>query len=397
MTTSLSDISPILKTLYPEGVPLNLVYKDHPLYAMITKDESFYGENMKLPLIYGNPQGRSATFANAQSNVSPSKTSAFFLTRVSDYAIARLKNEAIEASQNNAGAFIESLKLEVDGATLQAGASDAQALWGDGSGIVGTIGLIATNTITLADIEQIVNFEVGQTLSVFTIGAPAVETGSLVISGVNRDSGVLTFTGNVTAGVATAVNGMGLCVQGDYLAKLSGVFGWIPSVLAGGDNFFGVNRNADKVRLAGHYKDLSALPIEEAVIEAAKQIARDGGKPDHDFMNYAEFSQFEKALGSKVQYVDTKGPAELSFRGILINGPKGMIQVLADQNCPSGKMLMTQLDTWKLASLKQAVRILDLDGNKMLRISNDDAVEIRIGGYKQLGNKAPGYNGVFKI
>jgi hypothetical protein len=58
---------------------------------------------------------------------------------------------------------------------------------------------------------------------------------------------------------------------------------------------------------------------------------------------------------------------------------------------------VVQQNTWKLASLKKSIRVLDQDGNKMLRVSNADSMEIRIGGYKQFGCMAPGYNGNFKI
>jgi hypothetical protein len=109
-------------------------------------------------------------------------------------------------------------------------------------------------------------------------------------------------------------------------------------------------------------------------------------------MNYAKYAELEKALGSKVQYVDLKVSADVGFRGIQINGPRGVIKVIADQNCPSNVAYMLQLDTWKLYSLGKAPKILDSDGMKMLRESNADAVEIRIGYYAQLGCKAPGFN-----
>ena len=109
-------------------------------------------------------------------------------------------------------------------------------------------------------------------------------------------------------------------------------------------------------------------------------------------MSYSKFAELEKALGSKVQYVDLKATVDIGFRGITINGPRGPISVIADQNCPTDVAYMLQLDCWKLYSLGKAPRILDMDGLKMLRESNADAVEIRIGYYAQMGCKAPGYN-----
>jgi hypothetical protein len=55
------------------------------------------------------------------------------------------------------------------------------------------------------------------------------------------------------------------------------------------------------------------------------------------------------------------------------------------------------MNTWKLSGLGQIPQILDMDGLKMLRVSNDDATEIRIGYYAQLKCHAPAYNINFKV
>lgn len=83
---------------------------------------------------------------------------------------------------------------------------------------------------------------------------------------------------------------------------------------------------------------------------------------------------------------------EIGFRGILINGPRGPIRVVPDQNCPSDRAFMLQMDRWKLYSLGKAPKLLESDGMKMLRESNADAVEVRVGYYAQLGCDAPGFN-----
>ena len=49
---------------------------------------------------------------------------------------------------------------------------------------------------------------------------------------------------------------------------------------------------------------------------------------------------------------------------------------------------------WKLYSLGPAPKMLELDGLPMLRLSDDDAYEGRIGYYANLGTTAPGFNAV---
>jgi hypothetical protein len=100
---------------------------------------------------------------------------------------------------------------------------------------------------------------------------------------------------------------------------------------------------------------------------------------------------------SKVQYIDLKVNAEIGFRGIVINGPRGPIKIIHDQNCPSDRAFMLQMNTWKLYSLGKAPRILDADGMKMLRDNDADGVKVRVGYYCQLGSNLPGANANIKL
>ena len=376
-----------LKQHYTDEKIENMVYKDNPFLAMLSKYEDFGGENLKLPVKYGIPMGRSATFADAVSNKTASQLKAFLLTRKADYAIASIANETIEASKGNANAFIEAATFEIDGAIEAATRSLAVSLYGDGSGSIGVVGALATttasnDTVTLATIQDITNFEVGMQLNFGTA------TANKKIDSINRDTGV--FILDAASGATTTE---AIYVDGDKDNMLTGLGGWLPSTAPGStDSFFGVNRSSDSTRLGGIRFDASSLPLEEGLIGAAARVAREGGKPDVCFVNYSNFADLEKALGSKVSYVDVKVNPEIGFRGILIHGPRGPIKVVPDQNCPNGVAYMLQMDVWKLYSLGKAPKILDSDGLKFLRESTADAVEARIGYYAQLGCRAPGFN-----
>ena len=146
-----------------------------------------------------------------------------------------------------------------------------------------------------------------------------------------------------------------------------------------GDSFSVRTRSKDATRLAGIRFDGSAQPIEEALISAASRLAREGGSPSHCFMNFANFSNLEKALGSKVVYDKVSSDdADIGFQSLTILGPKGPIQIVADQNCTPDIAYMLQMDTWTLNSLGDAPHILDLDGNRMLREASADAYEVKL-------------------
>ncbi len=403
MALDMTSFDAALKEHYTDDRVQDMVYKDNPLMALLPKMEAFGGRNLPIPLIYGNPQGRSATFSNAQTRgqVTNSLVDAFVLTRVKDYSIATIDNETLEASKGDANAFMEAATTEIDGAINSLTRSLAVAEYRDGSGQIGQLLAepteAATTVITLKNINEITNFEVGMKLvsyAALTGGSAKTTNGTAaawVITAINRSLGTITFADTYTSSGTLAANDY-LFVEGDRGLKMSGIEAWIPASAPSATLFFGVDRTVDVTRLGGQRYDATNVPLEEALIEGASRVAREGGKIDHYFMDYSKFAMLEKSLGSKVQYIDLKVTAEIGFRGIVINGPRGPIKCIPDQNCPSTRCFGLQLDMWKLYSLGKAVRVIDTDGLQMLRQASADGVEVRYGFYGNMGCRAPGYN-----
>lgn len=392
-----------LKQHYTADRVLDLVYKDNPLFALMPKYESFGGKNLPIPLIYGNPQGRSKTFSNAQTGGSATSTlvTDFVLTRVKDYSIATIDNETLEASKGDANAFMEAATTEIDGAINSLVRSLAVNMYRNSSGSIGQVfaepAEAATTVVTMKSASDICNIEVGQRINIWsaeTGGSQRTTDGSdnsWLVTAVDRSAGTFTLDDAYTSSGSIAANDY-VFVEGDRGLGISGLDAWIPSSAPGATLFFGVDRSVDTNRLGGIRYDGSSDPIEEALIEGASRVAREGGKVDHCFLSYEQYSKLEKALGSKVQYVDLQMTAEVGFRGILINGPRGAIKVIPDQNCQGNVAWLLQLDTFKLYSLGKAVRVIDTDGLTMLRQASSDGVEVRYGFYGNLGCRAPGFN-----
>src|SRR5712672_2170915 len=108
-----------LKELYKDSDEFmkDLVYKKNPWLALVPKDESpsgMAGKYMPVPLIYGAPQGRSATFINAQGNQTAPALASFFVYRVSNYELVTITNELLEATKEDIGAFVDEAKLNMD-------------------------------------------------------------------------------------------------------------------------------------------------------------------------------------------------------------------------------------------------------------------------------------------
>lgn len=390
----MSSFASSLKTIYSEEKVENMVYADNPFLSMLSKSEDFGGKNRVIGIIYGNPQGRSADFATAKANKTAGKIKEFTITRNKDYAVASIDNETMEASQGNSKALIDALTFEMDGAIHSCARSLATALYGSGSGRIGRVSAAgpSSDVITLTQLEDVTNFEVGMTLNFSTTdGGGSVITEAPTVVAVDRNLGKVTISDDTNV-----LANHYIFVDGDYDSKIKGLQAWLPATVTN-TPFFGLDRSVDSSRLAGLKISGSGKPIEEVLIDAASALAREGGKATHVFMAYSKYAELEKSLGSKVSYVDIKVKADIAFKGIALNSPRGVMQIIPDQNCPADKAFMLQLDTWKLHSLGKAPKILNLDGLKMLREDQADAVELRVGYYAQLACKAPGYNAVIQF
>jgi hypothetical protein len=413
-----------LKELYPpDGDYMqDLVYKKNPFLALVPKNESpsgMAGKYLPVPLIYGTPQGRSATFATAQTNQTAPALASFFVYRVSNYQLVTITNELLEATKDDAGAFIDEAKLNMDTGFRNISNDLALDLFGSGNGVRGQLASISTGVIQLAVIGNVVNFEVGMALVSFSISGSTYtqSTGASVgyVIAVNRSAGTVTVSATAGGAAGTPTNWStsfpNLAVQGDVtfglianqqsFLKVTGLAGWLPfTAPSSGENFWGVDRSADVTRMAGVRFDGTSESIEEALIDASSLVAREGGQPDMCFMSFTSYAALEKSLGSKVQYVSVEhDQADIAFAGIRIHAPYGPITVVPDRSCPPFTAYLLQMDTWKMRSLGKVPHILTygLEGLDGLRVGNADALEIRIGYYGNLTCVAPGWNCVVTL
>lgn len=394
-----------LKQIYNPGYMNDVCYKDRPLLALIPKFEGFGGRNMPIVLEYGHPAGRSQVFATAQANATPSLFEDFLLTRMHDYGVTQIDGETADAMESDAYSWVRGITNQIDGIMKQTARNLHIMLYRNGSGIRGVVGAgTGTATLTLTNIEDAAYFEVGMSIDGCTgAGAPHGTPG--VIGAIDRMLGTIT----IAAGLwnAAIANGDNLFVEGDYTAAASvnmvtGFEAWDPAAAPGAGLFYGVNRTFDITRLGGLRLNAAALgmTIEEGLVAAAFLIDAHGGRATHAFLNPTQYRDLVNALGAKRMYTTETVlskhvgiEAPIGFKSVVIDGPKGPIYCISDDACPVHVAWVVQLDTWVLASLGPAPKIIGTkDGNRFLRQGAADGYEIRVGYYANVGCKAPGYN-----
>lgn len=413
----LTSADAALKQLYKDKNFRISVYDRRPILGTMPKDEGFFGRNMPLVNQYGNAQGVSASFATAQAAATSAKMEDFLLTRINMHITPTIDGETLEAMSNDSGAFLTAMQAQIDSAKRALADRLESLLPGSGTGTLGQISAgstVSTATITLLNINDVVNFEVGTTVVASAADGGSLDTGSTtgeVVKTVNRRTGDL---GSTSAAWNTVISGIAashyLAAKGDAQAGGSkvvptGLGGWLPATTpSAAENFFGVDRSVDS-RLYGNLYDASANTLEEGLINGDATAAREGGKVNTYFLNHVIYRQLVNELGAKVQY--TKTPARgangkefgaVGFGGVAIMGlSANEIDVMAANKIPSSVAYGLEIETWKLCSIGPAVKFNDLDGMKVLRQSSNDGVEARLVFRGNLGCVTPSYNVRVKI
>src|SRR6185312_1487116 len=246
-----------LKELYTDDKDYmkNIVYAKNPWLAMIPKNESpdgFAGKYIPVPLEYGNPAGRSHVFANAQNQQTASSVVSYFVYAVQDYQLVTITNLLMEQTKSNAGAFVDEASRTMDNGFRNLSNNMAFELFAGGTasrGGVSSAGVSYSSpvlTFTLANSQQVVQFEQGMTLQASsTDGGAALQhtpgpIDAIQITAVNRGTGVI--SGVVVQGAPQSSWGAGVYLQvlGDIgiggsstiagMLGLSGMAAWVPVV-----------------------------------------------------------------------------------------------------------------------------------------------------------------------
>lgn len=383
---NMSSFSSALKILYPDSLE-EVWFPESPFLAWVPKSYDFEGASKQLNAMYSGIRG-STDFSTALNGKGVPALAKFNVTRKKDYVLGSIDNETMMASASNKGAVAKAIKTQVDAAAYEFGRSMAFQVWSDGSGVRGTVSAYLAGVVTLTDRRDTVKFEVGMVLEIKSAGG-VINAGSYLVTAVDIDAGTITVTkqGGAADPIATDLLGR----QGDFLAGtgnsncLSGVFAWIPPSTSGlATPFFGVDRSANPVRLAGSRVKGGAKTIEEVVFDSLARGRTNGGKFDTLWINSERAAELQKSMQAKA-FVDVQsaGKAKVGFQGFSLVTAQGALTVMDDPTCPYAYGLLTRRDAWEFSTLGDAPHFAEEDGRRFLRESASDGIEFRL---KMYGN-----------
>jgi hypothetical protein len=411
-TTDLTVLDPVIKEHYSPFELARMAMQKNKATGMLAKSQkktNAGGREWVQPIMTALPGGGSTTFSiavtNANNNTSAYK--AFAVKRTAHYRLARVDNQAIEATATGDEDAFESAFDEFDNAIEAEGNYMNFRFFRTGNGEVGQIdgvSNVATPNITFLDIASVWGVRAGETLQASATLGSALRAGTIVIQSVTRATGALVLTGNGTAGIAALVNTDFLYLNGDgsnagAFTSASGLADWVPDTAPTSTLFFGVDRTSETEFLGGvRITGTAGQSIANLLVDAVALVDNIGGDPDVVWLNPVQFGTLTKQMEGKwittsaVGYDGVK-MATIGYKGFSVNLNGKDLTLYTDRCCPLKRIYVLTWSSWCMFSAGPAPNFLQKRAGSIIKVSEGaDAYEARVGEYYNFSCKAPGFN-----
>ena len=384
-TLSFTLMANLLKRTYEN--PEKVFYRERAMLGMINKKTNFSGADIRIPIIFGQGGGVSATFTNAQGDTTAHTDDAFVVTHISNYALAQIDGAAIDMSKD-AKSQMEPVMLSVDAKWQGLADSLAHGIYrtkAKSIGIENGTWTTPGTSLVLTDLADVNRWQIGQVVRSAATGTPTtLRTGSVTVSKINRVSGTITFSGAIDSGIAAFAQDDVLYVDGDVNLGMSGIAEWNPATPG---TLFGVDQTVG-TEVAGA-QVAYATSIESTINTMMGISAGLSSSFDHIFMHPSIYAPFVTTLSSKNQYeraqfkavaADGKAVAGIGYKGIIGYFDGFAAPIVLDPFCPVGKMHGIRLEDATLYTNGKAPRFLDYGrGEQFVTLYNADGIEVRQG------------------
>lgn len=386
---TLATASAVFEELYDPDTAVEDLARSNPLLGMIKIRTDGGGSHRHVVIKHTKAQGRSVSFANAQSNRRGTKRAAFDVTWASNYQLGGVDGDVIDDADGNKTMLVDHLETEIDGCLDNIRDDIGFNVFrnhGGSRGVSAADPSDTDGTITLVDIEDIAHFELGMVIVANTGDGTAAGTdrsGSGEIDSIDREAGSFTFDGTIT-GITT---GDHLFVQGDFGAKFTGLDSYCPETAPTSTALHGLDRSAESERLGGIRYDASSDTTRQALVNMAVRYRRwnKGIQANLAVCSPVVYGALDIAMEGDKRVVELESPnGQIGYSAIELNTPAGKVPVIEDASCQSGTLWMLNTECFTAEFVKgEMVRVLSEDGLRVQREASNDGYEFRM---KSRGN-----------
>lgn len=376
---SLTSASALFKTKFGK-LSENAYNSANVLLGTMKKQYDFVGEDYKaaVPTFFAGGVG-----AGTLPTANPASASKATLNAKRVYSVTEIQREALKASANDEGAFVEAMKWNVQKTVESWNRFASLIAFGDGTGSLGTAAANATGTaaapviaITAAswveghwEENDYINW--GSDSSVFRIDEVIPATRTIEMT---RLSGSLDLTSGGSGLIAYMQNSKDAVPLG-----LKGVCDATTGTLYG----VTVARRWQSTQIAAAGAGISADALNELIIKVQYKCGKAPKKLITSYTQYRKILNFLE--DQKVYMVDPRASelkGKVSFSGIEYLSDAGPIGIFADRMCEDDRVYAVNTD-FITAYHRPDFGWFDDDGTVFLRLESSDSYGARYGGYYQ--------------
>lgn len=381
-----------LQKMYRPGFIANsIAAKASRIWRLLKKNPNGSGSSYNWFTTVDEVPTGSADFSSAQGMASGNTAtigSQFEAAWSESNEPVRVSAKVIAQTRNNNAAWTSAIKFAMDSGLRVAAHRLSVALYTQGWGELGQLASVSSATFKFARASDIYRVFKGIKL----VYADELNTTALrsataqTILAVDYNTNLVTMSGNLST--PGGVNTDWVFTLGDREDSATpsrlrpvgfdGYFPVQPVTDTTISTLYGVVRSSN-TRLYGNYVDASTTSIQDGLIDAARLCSSIGNAEELvATISPADFSTLAKSMGSNIRYTDVAGKGNLGFRTISVYADGVDVPVLSDKYCPDGTGWVGNPKEFEVASMGPAPHIWSDDGSRILRISDDNGVEVRI-------------------
>ena len=396
---NLSTLSTILKEYYLGPVTEQLNNEVLLLSRLEAKSEDLVGKRAYVPLHWGRSGG---VGARSEAAALPSAGKQQYERAVYDlkylYGRVEVTGPSMAKTKNEAGAFLQALKSELDGIRNDLKKDLARQVYGDGTARIAKCGTTtSSNTVVLAAAgitEEYGGKEairkgqlyVGMVVDIGTAADVNTIADARTITAVDYDNATITISGaavTTTSSHYVTRTGAGVDAGATANGSRSNEVDGLKRLVSESATYVGeidssANTWWDNKRIAVNG---NLAPDLDEIQKGLNLVRLEGGNPSLMVTTLGVQREIYGTLTDNVQYID---PASLNFAtGFKTLSYAGM-PIVADIDAPYGSIYILDESTMKVFS-DQDWHFLDADGTTLRQVSDYDAFEAIMARYINLG------------
>lgn len=338
MAINLTNADNALKSFYLDAVSEQLNNTINPLLAKIKQSTNdVWGKEVRKLAIYGMNGGIGAGSEDGDLPSSTGNNYGQMVTTLKNlYGTIEISDKAIRASEHSSGAFVNLLNSEMEGLIRAGSFNFGRMLFGDGSGIIGTVDVREGNVVSLRSVK---NFIEGMVVDFRRPDGTIVAEGRRIAS-VDRENNSITIAGSSLNGIVDYADI--ITVQGSYNNEITG----LGAIFGNSETLYGLNRSENswlKPYVVERVGEISETILQTALdsIEEAS-----GGAVNFIVCSWGVRRAIQKLFAQNKRIVDTM-ELEGGFKALSYNG----IPIVADRFCPEGTMYLLNTNDFTLHQL----------------------------------------------